>query len=147
LSARRRRAYADGLIRQQHWSLKDVRTIRVCQTDDLADQGKLVVEVGDLQIGVFRLGDEFFAWKNRCPHQGGPVCQGRIYNKVFEKIDAEQKSRGRDYDAGVTHIVCPWHGLEFDIRTGKFAGASDKDIMNLDGYPTQVQDGEVYVLV
>jgi len=124
-----------------------MRTVRICRVDELEDQGKLVVDVDGELIGVFRLGDEFFAWKNECPHQGGPVCQGRIYNKVLEKLDGDLKSRGRDYDESVAHIVCPWHGLEFDIRTGEFAGASAVKIMNLEGYSTQVQDGEVYVLV
>ena len=30
------------------------------------------------EIGVFRLGDEFFAYENKCPHLEGPVCQGKI---------------------------------------------------------------------
>ena len=125
-----------------------MRTVRACRTDEIEDKGKLVVALDDgLEIGVFRLGDDFYAWNNQCPHQGGPVCQGRIYNKVLEVIDGEKKSRGRDFDESVAHIVCPWHGLEFDIRTGEFAGASDVKIMNLEGYETQVQDGEVYVLV
>lgn len=124
-----------------------MRTVRVCRVDEIEDKGKTVVEVDDLQVGVFRLGDEFFAWKNVCPHQGGPVCQGRIYSKVVEVLDADMKSRGRDYDQSATHIVCPWHGLEFDVRTGSFAGAAKVDVMSLDGFPIQVQDGEVYVVV
>jgi nitrite reductase (NADH) small subunit len=122
-------------------------TIRVGRVADIQDGGKIVVETEGEQIGVFRIGNEFFAWKNKCPHQGGPVCQGRIYNKVLEVLDADLKSRGRDFDDSTTHIVCPWHGLEFDIRTGEFAGASAVKIMNLEGYSTQVQDGDVYVVV
>jgi len=124
-----------------------VRTVRICREDELEDQGKTVVEIDGLQIGVFRLGHDFFAYKNLCPHQGGPVCQGRIYQKVVEKLAPDMKSRGRDFDTGGVHIVCPWHGLEFDVRTGKFAGAADVDIMSLEGYATQVQDGDVYVIV
>lgn len=122
-------------------------TIRVCRTDELEDGGKVVIEEGDLQVGVFRLGEDFFAWKNVCPHQGGPVCQGRVFKRVVEKLAADKKSLGRDFDEEASHIVCPWHGLEFDIRTGEFAGASAVKIMNLEGFPTQVQDGEVYVVV
>ena len=66
---------------------------------------------------------------------------------MIEKLDPDMKSRGRDFDVDGVHIVCPWHGLEFDIRTGKFAGASDVDIMSLEGYFTQVQGGDVYVTV
>ena len=121
--------------------------MRVCREDELEDEGKTVVEVDGHEIGVFRLGADFFAYKNKCPHQGGPVCQGRIYKKVIEKLDADQKSLGRDFENSGTHIVCPWHGLEFDVRTGKFAGASKVEIMNLEGYATQVQDGDVYVII
>lgn len=122
-------------------------TIRVSHVSEIEDGGKIVIEADGEQIGIFRIGDDFYAWKNRCPHQGGPICQGRIFNKVIEVLDADLKSRGRDYDEESTHIVCPWHGLEFDIRTGQFAGASDVKIMALDGYPTQVQDGDVYVII
>ena len=122
-------------------------TIRVSQVSEIEDGGKIVIEADGEQIGIFRIGNDFYAWKNRCPHQGGPICQGRIFNKVIEVLDADLKSRGRDYDEENTHIVCPWHGLEFDIRTGQFAGASDVKIMALDGYPTQVQDGDAYVII
>jgi len=122
-------------------------TIRVSKVSEIEDGGKIVIEADGEQIGIFRIGDEFYAWKNRCPHQGGPICQGRIFKKVIEVLDADLKSRGRDYYEESTHIVCPWHGLEFDIRTGQFAGASDVKIMALEGYPTQVQDGDVYVVI
>ena len=124
-----------------------MRTVRICREDDLEDQGKTVVEFDGLQIGVFRLGNDFYAYNNLCQHQGGPVCQGRIYQKVIEKLDPDMKSRGRDFDTTDVHIVCPWHGLEFDVRTGRFAGAADVDTMSLEGYATQVQDGDVYVIV
>ena len=73
-------------------------TIRVSQVSEIEDGGKIVIEADGEQIGIFRIGDEFYAWKNRCPHQGGPICQGRIFNKVIEVLDADLKSRGRDYD-------------------------------------------------
>ena len=124
-----------------------MQTVRVCKTDELADGEKIVVDTGSVEIGVFRQGGEYFAWKNQCPHQGGPVCQGRFFTKVIEKLDDEKRSLGRDYEEGVAHIVCPWHGLEFDVRTGRFAGASEQDIMSLEGYPVQVQGDDVYVVV
>lgn len=124
-----------------------MQTIRVCRTDELDEGGKIVVDAGGVEIGVFRQGGDYFAWKNQCPHQGGPVCQGRLFTKVIEKLDDGKRSLGRDYEEGVAHIVCPWHGLEFDVRTGKFAGASDQDVMSLEGFPVQVQGDDVYVVV
>ena len=37
-----------------------------------------IITVGGRSIGVFRVGDRFYGIRNRCPHQGGPLCQGRI---------------------------------------------------------------------
>ncbi|HEV2961347.1 MAG TPA: hypothetical protein VG649_05925 [Candidatus Angelobacter sp.] len=42
------------------------------------------------------------------------------------------------------HIVCPWHGGEFDIRTGYHAGTNT---LALDPIETVVRHGEVFVCV
>ncbi len=120
--------------------------IPICDVGDLEDKGKIVVDVGDEKVGIFRLGDEFYAWKNVCPHQGGPVCQGRLYDKVVETLHDDLKSKGREFDTDGKHIVCPWHGLEFDIRSGEFAGASSTQVMSLTGYNVKVENGVIYVL-
>lgn len=100
--------------------------------------------VSGIEIGVFQLGGAFYAWRNVCPHQGGPVCQGRIFKRVVENVDADGKVHGRRYDENVRHIVCPWHGGEFDIRTGYHAGTST---LALDPIETVVRHGEVFVCV
>lgn len=120
-----------------------MQTVRVARIEDFADPGKKVIQIGDELYGVFRLGQEFYGWKNRCPHQGGPVCQGRLFQRVREVVDGERKSHGRAYDDELVNIVCPWHGMEFDIRTGKFPGNPD---MALEGVQVQVQDGDVFVI-
>ena len=38
-----------------------------------------IVDVGGRSVGVFNVGGEFFAVLNRCPHQGGPLCQGNTH--------------------------------------------------------------------
>ena len=40
--------------------------------------GRLVVDVGDTTIGIFRFQGQLYAYLNTCAHQGGPVCQGKI---------------------------------------------------------------------
>ena len=121
-----------------------METVRVGAVDEFGDRTKRGVFVGEEEIGVFRLGDEFFAWRNICPHQGGPVCQGRLYQLVRENLDADMKSHGRIYDNEKLNIVCPWHGLEFDIRTGQHPGTSD---LALEPAMVQIEAGEVYVLI
>lgn len=122
-----------------------VETILVGKVEDFDDPGKKVVQVGEEEYGVFRLGGDFFAWRNECPHQGGPVCQGRLFKRVVEVIHADKTAHGRDYaDDGSMHIVCPWHGMEFDIRTGQFPGNPG---MALEGAAVQVQGGQVFITV
>ena len=41
-------------------------------------------------------------------------------------------------------IFCPWHGLEFDVRTGKHPGNEE---IALDPLPVQIEGGEIYVIV
>ena len=119
-----------------------MRMVSVGRVEDFEVRGKKVLSVDGIEVGVFRLDDGFYAWRNSCPHQGGPVCQGRIYNRVRETLDPEMKSHGRHYDEGVVNIVCPWHGLEFDIRTGRHPGAAG---MALERARVEVRDGEVHV--
>jgi nitrite reductase/ring-hydroxylating ferredoxin subunit len=84
--------------------------------------GRLVVDVGDKTIGIFRVEGKLYAWENRCAHQGGPVCQGKIIPRVTEIIEPGGESRGFAFDESRLHIVCPWHGFEYDIRTGVHPG-------------------------
>ena len=63
-------------------------------------------------IAVFNLGGEFFGLFNRCPHQGGPMCEG-ILTGLIESDEPDRYSRKGEI------IRCPWHGWEFDVRTGQ----------------------------
>ena len=47
------------------------------------------------QIGVFHVDRTFYAWRNDCPHQGGPVCQGRLMKRVEERLDGVWYGLGR----------------------------------------------------
>jgi nitrite reductase/ring-hydroxylating ferredoxin subunit len=84
--------------------------------------GRLVVDIGDKTIGIFRVEGKLYAWENRCAHQGGPVCQGKIIPRVTEIIEPGGESRGFAFDESHLHIVCPWHGFEYDIKTGVHPG-------------------------
>ena len=88
----------------------------------MPEGGRLVVDVGEKTVGIFRVDGRLHAWENTCPHQGGPVCQGKIIPRVTEVIDEGGESRGFAFDESSLHIVCPWHGFEYDIKTGVHPG-------------------------
>jgi nitrite reductase/ring-hydroxylating ferredoxin subunit len=73
-----------------------------------------VVTVRGREIGIFNLDGTYFALANRCPHAGGPLCQGRIGPLVRSDGPGQYRlTREREF------LRCPWHGWEFDIRTGQ----------------------------
>ena len=116
--------------------------IAVGESGDVGELGRLVVDVGDQTIGIFRIDGRLHAYLNLCPHQGGPVCQGKIMPKVRENIDANRVAHGMVYDRSEMHIVCPWHGAEYIISTGRHPSAPD---MSLTPVEVSEREGRIYV--
>ncbi len=86
----------------------------VAKTDEIAVGASKQVTVAGRDIGIFNVKGEFFALANRCPHQGGPLCRGRIVGLAQSPSPGEYRlSRQGEM------LKCPWHGWEFDIRTGQ----------------------------
>ncbi|MBX3069656.1 MAG: Rieske (2Fe-2S) protein [Thermomicrobiales bacterium] len=86
----------------------------VCFEDEVAPGEKKIVEIAGRSIGVFNLNNEFFAVRNRCPHKGAPLCKG--LTKGFVVGD-----KPYEYEIQRTGEIlkCPWHGWEFDLKTGR----------------------------
>jgi nitrite reductase/ring-hydroxylating ferredoxin subunit len=91
-----------------------VRSLVVARADEIAPGERKLVTIGGRSIGVFNLGGEYYALRNRCPHQGGPLCEGFQFAPLLAAVPGEPYTRG---DEGAI-IRCPWHGWEFDLRTG-----------------------------
>ena len=88
----------------------------VARSDELNPGERKIVRVKGVEIGLFRIGDQYYALPNICTHQFGPLCRG----KVGMAIVADESSRWEPvfrYDGEV--LACPWHALEFHIPTGQ----------------------------
>jgi nitrite reductase/ring-hydroxylating ferredoxin subunit len=109
---------------------------------DLEEDAQTIVRRDGIEIGVFRLGDELFAYENKCAHQGGPACEGKIIPKVVAIVGEDRTVRGDDFDETEMHFVCPWHGWEYDMRTGCHAGNPKVRLRPIDVIQ---RDGEVYL--
>ena len=92
--------------------------INVGPTSAFRDPGRKLIEFSGIEVGVFKLGGEFFAYEKIRPHLGGPACQGKIIAKVEEEVADDRTSKGLKFSETKINMVCPWHGFEFDIRTG-----------------------------
>jgi nitrite reductase/ring-hydroxylating ferredoxin subunit len=91
----------------------------VCKASEIADGDRRIVRAGSREIGVFKQDGQFYAYSNICVHQGGPACEGLIIAKVDERIMPDRTSRGLCFSDTVRHFVCPWHGYEYDLKTGE----------------------------
>ena len=111
---------------------------------DVPERGRLVVDAGEISIGIFRLNGELHAYENRCTHAGGPICQGLMIPRIVELLDDRQAIVGSAFDESELHIACPWHGAEYSIRTGRHAGGG---AMALKRFPVEETGGQIYVTV
>lgn len=80
--------------------------------------GRIVPLGGSRGIGVFNLQGSYYALKNVCPHQGGPLCMGLITGTTEPRYVAGDYPELEWVKDGEI-LRCPWHKWEFEIRTGR----------------------------
>ncbi len=98
----------------------------VCPVEELPPGSVKIVYAGSLALGVYNLGGAYFALEDRCSYDDGPLCEG--------EFDAEE---------GVA--ICPRHGANIDIRTGR--ALTLPAVESVDTFPVRVEDGIVKVQV
>jgi nitrite reductase/ring-hydroxylating ferredoxin subunit len=113
------------------------------RAEQFADGERRIVTSGPLEIGVFRWEGEFYAYRNLCAHQGGPACEGVLMHKVEDVLGPDRTFLGQRFSDTEIHFVCPWHGMEYDLRTGECA--ADRRL-RLRSFPVVVRAGEVFVV-
>lgn len=86
----------------------------VGKASDLKDGERMLVTVNGRQIVIFRQKGEFYGLLNRCPHRGAELCKGRFIADITSDAVGEYQFHGKD-----RLLACPWHGWEFDIKTGQ----------------------------
>jgi 3-phenylpropionate/trans-cinnamate dioxygenase ferredoxin subunit len=97
-------------------------TVDVGPVEELRPGSVKIVIAGSLTIGVYNLNGEYFALEDRCSHDDGPLCEGDF-----------------DPDEGVA--ICPRHGANIDIRTGR--PRTLPAVEPVATYPVRVEDGIV----
>lgn len=80
------------------------------------------VTLDGMELAIFNLKDRFVTIENRCPHKGGPLCDGIVSG---------------------TAVVCPLHGWRFDLDSGAAIRASLPACVAT--FPTRVEDGIILV--
>ena len=117
--------------------------VRVGAVADFAGGARRMVTVGDVEVGVLEHAGAFYAYENVCVHQGGPACEGRIVGQVVDDFAADGRYLGQRFDDDRPHLVCPWHGFEYDLRTGEYVVDRAQRLRRFD---VVVRGEDVYVV-
>ena len=97
---------------------------RLAAKSDLPDDGEAKeFALGDKMICIASVDGAYSALDNVCAHRGGPLGQGVV-------LDGK--------------VVCPWHGWEYDMRTGQHGGAAR---IRLRKFVVVQRDGQVYLVL
>ncbi|MBJ9990878.1 MULTISPECIES: Rieske (2Fe-2S) protein [Paenibacillus] len=118
-----------------------------------------IVMVEGRSVGVFNVNGSYYALKNACPHQGAPLCMGRVTGMTLPS-EPGQYLYGRDGEI----LRCPWHGWEFDITNGKSIfdphkclvktykveieeGHTEEESPSVETYEVKVEDAKIVVYI
>jgi nitrite reductase (NADH) small subunit len=97
--------------------------VTVARVEDVPEGTIRTVEAGEERIALAHCDSGFYATQNACLHLKGPLGEGRLKGCV---------------------LTCPWHGWQYDVRTGQ----NEFDLaIQLRTYDVQVENGEVRVRV
>jgi nitrite reductase/ring-hydroxylating ferredoxin subunit len=116
----------------EKWSLRTMASIFVGNRAELADGSRIMVEWAGREVCVFGHGSRFHAFENKCLHQGGPVAEGVVLGKVECVLDDQKRALGERFSETETHLVCPWHGWEYDLETGRSVTAPRSGLRRFD---------------
>jgi len=108
----------------------------VARADEIKPGERKILEIAGRSIGVFNVGGEYFALRNRCPHQGGPLCEGVLWGLWEAPAPGDIR-----YSRKGEILTCGWHGWEFDIRTGQ--SWCDPEKLRVRAYEVSVEPGDV----
>jgi 3-phenylpropionate/trans-cinnamate dioxygenase ferredoxin subunit len=106
----------------------------VATVDQIPPGKRKLVEVAGRAIVIYNLAGAFFALANRCPHRGGSLFDG-IQTGLVESSEPGRYNYSRPGEM----VKCPWHGWEFDIRTGR--SWCDPSRLRIRQYPVSVRPG------
>lgn len=110
----------------------------IATADEIPPGGKKVVTVKGREIVVFNVKGEYFAILNRCPHEGAKMCSGALVGLLESDEPGEYK-----FTRPGELLRCPWHGWEFDLRTGQ--SYCDPDKIKVRSFPTDIERGGALV--
>lgn len=89
----------------------------IARVSEMKDGKPTFVNLDSGVVGIYKFKNRIFAYRNVCPHEGGPAVEGEVMgNTECPVTDGRRMEQSVSKDR--VNIVCPWHGIEYDIETG-----------------------------
>jgi 3-phenylpropionate/trans-cinnamate dioxygenase ferredoxin subunit len=105
----------------------------VGKAEEIPPGSRKIVRVAGRSIGVFNVDGELYAIRNRCPHQGAPLCEGKLWGALKSDVPGSF-----EYSSTKDIIACIQHGWEFSLRTGQ--SWCDPKRLRVRSYSVNVED-------
>jgi nitrite reductase/ring-hydroxylating ferredoxin subunit/uncharacterized membrane protein len=116
--------YAGAGKWKEQYITENTGRFEVCDVNELQiDQMKLI-HTKDKRIVVARTEQGYVAFDDRCTHKGGSLAGGSMICGT---------------------VQCPWHGSQFDVKTGEAKAGPAKDKIEI--YQVSESGGKVYLSV
>ena len=97
--------------------------VTVARVEDVPPGTARIVRAGERELALFNVDGKFYATQNECLHLKGPLGDGELEGPV---------------------VTCPWHGYQYDVRTGE--NEFDR-ALQLGTFEVVVEDAEVKVVL
>ena len=102
----------------------DKSFVTVCTMDDVKEFRAIAAEVGEESILLTKIGENIYAFENRCSHEDAAFGEREIING---------------------EIQCPMHGARFDVKTGK--PTQIPAVVDIKTYDVKIENNDVLVAV
>lgn len=100
-----------------------MKWVQIAKREDIPDNTGFAVEVEGQAIALYRINSEIYAIEGVCPHAGGPMAEGSLNGCL---------------------AMCPWHGWEFDVKTGQCDFNPDIQVKT---YPVKEEKGTIFIKI
>ena len=110
----------------------------VTRLSDIPAGTRKLVRVGGRDVVLLNINDQRFALSDTCPHRGGSLSRGKLTGVVSSPEPGKYV-----YQRPGEILRCPWHGWEFDVRTGR--SWCDPKRLRLMNYAVSVEQGATLV--
>ena len=100
------------------------KLLKIAETKDVSAGQSAGFTVEGLKIALFNVEGTYYAIGDVCTHRGGPLSAGVVQG---------------------TKVTCPWHGADFDLKTGAVLGAPAQK--GVPSYKVSVEGNDIKVEV